>query len=96
MYDILLIINMKKIYIILLATILCIFCLLSHVTLGCRVKIAAYFPAILSTFLLLNEIIMEVRKVLILFLGIVTLIYASMSLIYGSPGFSSYLYPSSF
>ncbi len=55
--------------------------------LGCSLKIAAY--VLLSTFLLLNEIIMEICKVLILFLGIVTLIYAPIGLMYGFQGFSS-------
>ncbi len=32
---------------------------------------------------------MEIRKVLILFLGIVTLIYAPIGLMYGFQGFSS-------
>ncbi len=83
---------MKKIHIIniLLTITSCIFCLLAHITLGCCLKIAAYVIAILSTFLLLNKIIIEIRKVLILFLlGIVTLIYVPMNLMYGSQDVSS-------
>ncbi|MBS9444392.1 hypothetical protein EAE89_22900 [Photorhabdus heterorhabditis] len=82
---------MKKIHIIniLLAITFCILYLLAHITLGYCLKIAAYILAILPTFLLLNEIIMEISKILILFLSIVTLIYAPMGLMHGSQGLYS-------
>lgn len=66
-----------------------IFCLLAHMALGYRLKIAYVF-AIFFIFLLLNKVIV-VYRTLLMVLGIATLVYAPIGLTYGSPNFNSIL-----
>ncbi|CAE15391.1 MULTISPECIES: hypothetical protein [Photorhabdus] len=66
-----------------------IFCLLAHMALGYRLKIAYVF-AIFFIFLLLNKVTVVYRPLLIV-LGVVTLVYAPIGLTYGSPNFNSIL-----
>ncbi|MCT8350347.1 MULTISPECIES: hypothetical protein [Photorhabdus] len=66
-----------------------IFCLLAHMALGYRLKIAYVF-VIFFTFLLLNKVTVVYRPLLIV-LGIATLVYAPIGLTYGSPNFNSIL-----
>ncbi|MBS9435476.1 phosphoethanolamine transferase [Photorhabdus hainanensis] len=66
-----------------------IFCLLAHMALGYRLKIAYVF-AMFFIFLLLNKVTVVYRPLLIV-LGIATLVYAPIGLTYGSPNFNSIL-----
>ncbi|WP_387689827.1 phosphoethanolamine transferase [Photorhabdus sp. RM71S] len=63
-----------------------IFCLLTHMALGYRLKIVYVF-AIFFIFLLLNKVTVVYRPLLIV-LSIATLVYAPVGLTYGPPNFN--------